>query len=217
MIKKRYKDWVEYYSIKALQSGDLNEISGYNHGMAQITRKGLKDTIETAKEFLALKKKDTLLDVGCGAGLFTIHLLDYVDIIVGIDASSEMIKRASTTNRFIKITALADQLPFPDQSFNKVFCHSIFQYFPNYKYAARVIAEMLRVIKPGGRCLIMDIPDIAKREDYMGVKTQDSHNLKRIFYSREWFINLLPNAEIFERKIREYKNSKFRFNLLLRK
>lgn len=217
MIKKRYKNWIEYYSIKALQSGDLKEVSGYNHGMAQITPKGLKDIINTARKFLALKADDVLLDVGCGAGLFTIHLINYVDIIVGIDASFEMIKRAPSESRFIKITASADQLPFPDKSFNKIFCHSIFQYFPNRQYATKAVSEMLRVLKPKGKCLIMDIPDATKKKAYIATKVHDSHNLKRIFYLKEWFTNTGYNVKIFERTIQDYGNSKFRFNVLIRK
>lgn len=217
MNKKIYKDWIEYYNVKGSKGGNLKKVSGYNHGLAQITREGLKDVIDTAKKSLALESSDVLLDVGCGAGLFTVQLIDDVDIVLGIDASSEMIGRANRESKFVKVIASADQLPFPDRSFNKIFCHSIFQYFPNHRYAAKVITEMLRVIKPNGRCLIMDIPDIAKKKEYMKVKIHDSHNLKRIFYKKEWFADLIPNVKIFEHRIRDYGNAQFRFNVLIRK
>lgn len=60
-------------------------------------------------------------------------------------------------------------------------------------------------------------PDIDKKELYLKVKVPDTHNLKRIFYNRAWFIDLVPNARIFERKIPNYKNSQFRFNVLIQK
>lgn len=220
MSKKRYKDWIEYYNDKGLMNGSLKEVSGYSHGLAQITQKGLKDIIDTARNLLSLKTTDILLDVGCGAGLLTDQLVNYAGIIVGIDASSKMLGRASKESKFIRVIALADCLPFPNRSFDKIFCHSIFQYFPNHQYAAKVVTEMLRVMKPGGRCLIMDIPDIAKEKAYTKIKTRDSHNLKRIFYSKEWFTRftrLVSNAEIFEQRIQDYGNSQFRFNVLIRK
>lgn len=65
MTKKRYKDWIEYYRIKGLKSGNLVEVSGYSHGLAQLTRRGFKDITDTARNFLALKTTDVLLDVGC--------------------------------------------------------------------------------------------------------------------------------------------------------
>lgn len=217
MNKKRYKDWIEYYNVKGLADGSLKEVSGYYHGLAQITQNGLKDIITIAKNSLVLKTNDILLDVGCGAGLFTDKLVNHVGVTVGIDASSKMLERANKESRFIKVEALADHLPFPNESFNKIFCHSIFQYFPNHRYAAEVVAEMLRVTKPGGRCLIMDIPDISKKKEYIKAKIHDSHNLKRIFYSKEWFAHLVPDAEIFEQKIQDYGNSQFRFDVLIRK
>lgn len=217
MNKKRYKDWIEYYNVKGLADGSLKEVSGYYHGLAQITQNGLKDIITIAKNSLALKTTDILLDVGCGAGLFTDKLVNHVGITVGIDASSKMLERAKKESKFIKVEALADHLPFPNKSFNKIFCHSIFQYFPNHRYAAKAVAEMLRVMKPGGRCLIMDIPDITKKKEYIKAKIHDSHNLKRIFYSKTWFIHLVLNAEIFEQRIQDYGNSRFRFNVLILK
>lgn len=110
-----------------------------------------------------------------------------------------------------------DCLPFPNGSFDKIFCHSIFQYFPNHQYAAKVVVEMLRVMKPGGKCLIMDIPDIAKKKEYIKAKINDSHNLKRTFYNKEWFMRLVSDAEIFEQRIQDYGNSHFRFNVLIQK
>lgn len=217
MNRKRYKDWIEYYNAKGLIDGSLKEVSGYSHELAQITQSGLKEIISIARNFLALKTNDTLLDVGCGAGLLTDQLVNHSDVTVGVDASPEMLRRARKESKFIKVIALADHLPFPDESFDKIFCHSIFQYFPNHQYATKVVTEMIRVMKPGGRCLIMDIPDIAKEKAYTKVKTRDSHNLKRIFYSKEWFARLVSNAEIFEQKIQDYGNSQFRFDVLIRR
>lgn len=153
----------------------------------------------------------------CGTGLITIQLIDDVGVIVGIDANSEMLGHASKESKFIKVIALANHLPFSEGSFNKIFCHSIFQYFPSHRYATKVITEMLRVMKPGGRCLIMDIPDISKKKEYNEAKIYDAHGLKRIFYSKEWFMRLVSDAEVFERRIRDYGNSQFRFNVLIRR
>ena len=215
MSKKLYKDWVEYYRIRGLKGGDIKEVSGYAHGLAQLTTRGLKSIAKVARESLGLNPRDVLLDVGCGAGLLTDKLVDKVDIVVGIDANSEMIGNAGKESRFVKVVAMADCLPFPDESFDKIFCHSVFQYFPNYKYAAKVITEMLRVLRGGGRCLIMDIPDIDKKELYFSIKIPEGHNLKRIFYSKTWFTNLIPGSKIFERRIPDYKNSQFRFDVLI--
>lgn len=215
--KLYYKDWVEYYRIRGLKKGEIKEVSGYAHGLAQLTERGLKSITKVTRTSLSLNPNDTLLDVGCGAGLLTDKLANFVDVTVGTDANSEMIGNASKNSKFIKVIAMADYLPFPDESFDKIFCHSVFQYFPDYKYASKVIKEMLRVLRSRGKCLIMDVPDIEKKELYLKAKVPDTHNLRRLFYKKAWFIDLVSNARIFERKIPNYKNSQFRFNVLIQK
>lgn len=215
MSQEVYKDWIEYYRAKGIKGGNLREVSGYIHGLAQITEVGLEDITNTAKTVLGLNSADRLLDIGCGAGLITQELVGSVGVLVGLDASHEMLMCSTQDCRFDRVQAMADSLPFNVGSFNKVFCHSIFQYFPNHQYAAKVIAEMLRVMQPGGRCLIMDIPDISKKEDYIRVKTSDSNNLQRIFYDKELLRSLAPNVSVFEREITDYGNSRFRFNVLI--
>lgn len=216
-MNRRYKDWVEYYQVKGLRGGDIKEVSGYEHGLAQLTKRGLASIINIARVTLNLNSTDILLDLGCGAGLLTVYLIDQVDIIVGVDASMEMLNNADKDSRLIKVQAMADCLPFPDNSFDKIFCHSIFQYFPDYQYAAKAIAEILRVLRPGGKCLIMDIPDLDKKKEYIKVKKSDTHNLERTYYTKKWLTDLIPSADIFERRILDYKNSHFRFNLLMQK
>lgn len=217
MSKKIYKDWVEYYQARGLKGGDIKEVSGYAHGLAQLTERGMKSIIKVAKTSLDLNSSDILLDVGCGAGLLTDKLVKEVDIAIGIDASSGMIGNVDKESKFVKVIAMADCLPFPDKSFDKIFCHSVFQYFSNYKCAAKVIVEMLRVLRSGGKCLIMDVPDIDEKKPYFRVKVPDLHNLKRRFYNKTWFVDLVPKARIFKQIIPDYKNSQFRFNVLIQK
>lgn len=217
MSKESYQDWVEYYRIQATKGGNLRQVSGYTHGLAQLTEKGLRDITDTANNFLDLKSTDRLLDLGCGAGLLTQHLVDKVGGLVGLDANREMMIHAAGEREFVRVEAMADHLPFRNAIFDKIFCHSIFQYFPDYFYAAAVIAEMRRVLRPGGRGLIMDIPDLAKKEAYMSVKTPDTHTLERLFYTKEWFSEVVPDAHIFERTITDYGNSHFRFDALIQR
>lgn len=214
MTDERYKDWVEYYHVKGLEGGDLKQVSGYTHGLAQLTRNGLEDIIGTARSSLSLKASDRLLDVGCGAGLLTQYLVSEVGSVVGLDASWGMLAHGRN-NRFDLVEASADHLPFSSGAVNKIFCHSIFQYFPNYQYAFRVIQEMQRVLVPEGRALIMDIPDIAKKDAYLRVKAPDTHNLERIYYSKEWFTNFGSNIRVFEQPISDYGNSQYRFNVVI--
>ena len=55
-------------------------------------------------------------------------------------------------------------LPFPDAVFDAAFSYGVFLYFPDTAYASAVLREMLRVVRPGGPILIMDVPDASRRE-----------------------------------------------------
>lgn len=215
MSNERYKDWVEYYYVKGSTGGELKQISGYTHGLAQLTENGLKDIIDTAKSKLSLKDTDRLLDVGCGVGLLTQYLAVEVGNVVGLDVNRGMLAHGTGNGKFDLVEASADNLPFSNSGVNKIFCHSIFQYFPDYRYALLVIQEMRRVLVQGGRALVMDIPDIDKKDTYLKVKTPDTHNLERTYYSKEWFTNLGSDIEVFEQPISDYGNSQYRFNVVI--
>lgn len=214
MSPEHFKDWLDYYRQKGLSNQDLITMSGYDHPLAQLTQKGLEDLTSQISNFLQIQPEDRLLDVGCGAGIITSRLNSRVISITGVDANHEMIKHAPNSIR--KVVGSADNLPFTDCSFNKILCHSIFQYFPDLDYSETVLKEFKRVAKTPGGILIMDVPDIDKREDYLKTKGFDSSNLSRIFYSKSWFSNILPHAQIFDHSVVDYENSKYRFNVLIR-
>lgn len=211
---EQYQSWVDYYNIRGQRGGDLKVVSGYSHGLAQLTEEGLEDINNMAREFLVPTQNDRWLDLGCGVGLHTQDLTKQVGIVVGLDASRDMMLNATTAS-YDRVEAMADRLPFQRGIFDGVFCFSILQYFPDLEYAARVVSEIKRVMRPGSRALIMDIPDIAKKPAYLEVKMPDSHNLERLFYSQDWFRSLDPNIQVFERSIRGYGNADFRFSIVL--
>jgi len=99
---------------------------------------------------------ETLLDVGCGTG-FLIDLMakHRPARYTGLDLSPEMIRMAE--GKQIEGAAFtvgsADRLPFPDRSFDIVTCSQSFHHYP---YPDKAMAEVLRVLKPGGLYILSD-------------------------------------------------------------
>ena len=96
----------------------------------------------------------SLLDIGCGSGLYFPPLAGAADRIVGIDFSPEMIKAA---NRLVEEKELdnielfvgsAEELPFPDGSFDGVLGIDVLHHIPDLHKA---MTEVRRVLRPGGR------------------------------------------------------------------
>jgi len=110
-----------------------------------------------------IKAGDQVLDVGCGSGRLTLAAQQWVGEngeAVGIDPSPEMIevarqnaKRAGSKVKFE--LGVAESLPFPDVSFDVVLNQLMLHHLPE-DLKQRALAEMRRVLKPGGVCLIVD-------------------------------------------------------------
>ena len=98
-----------------------------------------------------------LLDVGSGTGTLSLAALQrWPDARVdAIDASGEMVAATRATartapgaaRRFEAVTAFADELPFPDDTFDAVMSSFVLQLVPN---RFRALREIRRVLRPGG-------------------------------------------------------------------
>jgi ubiquinone/menaquinone biosynthesis C-methylase UbiE len=102
-----------------------------------------------------------LLDVACGTGRFLTFIKDnYPRLpVVGLDLSRPYLEKASVClapwSWAHLIEAAAEQLPFADRSFALVTCVYLFHELPR-KVRFRVASEMARVLRPGGRLILVD-------------------------------------------------------------
>jgi ubiquinone biosynthesis O-methyltransferase len=100
-----------------------------------------------------------VLDVGCGDGEFAVELEKRGAIVVGIDASAEMIEaaksRSKSQNADIDFqVAMAEHLPFPAGDFDVVTAITILCFVDD---AAPLFQEIARVLRPGGRLVIGEL------------------------------------------------------------
>lgn len=115
-------------------------------------------TIEEAR----IKPGDSVLDVGCGTGEITLRAKARAKEgkVYGIDPAPEMIAvaRKKAARRGLEIdfrVGVIETLPFPDSSIDVVTSSLMMHHLPD-DLKARGIAEIYRVLKPGGRLLIAD-------------------------------------------------------------
>lgn len=100
---------------------------------------------------------DRVLDVGCGNGAY----LALVPRAIGVDLSPGMLTttRARVTNPLA--CADAQELPFPDASFDTVLVPHMLYHVPDREQAAR---ELRRVLRPGGTCVAVTNSERAHHE-----------------------------------------------------
>jgi SAM-dependent methyltransferase len=103
---------------------------------------------------------DSVLDVACGPGVTTCDLAAVAGHATGIDVTPAMIEQAKELQRSKRLTNVAwhvdavPPLPFHDESFSLVFTRYSFHHFPD---PAAVLKEMVRVCKPAGRVVVVDV------------------------------------------------------------
>ena len=110
----------------------------------------------------SIHQGEVVLDIGCGTGVDTLIAATLVGDkgkVVGIDMYPEMLQRAEKNlreTRFNNITfhqASAEDLPFPDDSFDVVISNGVFNLIPD-KFKA--LKEVFRVLRPKGRLMMAD-------------------------------------------------------------
>src|SRR5437870_13108125 len=93
--------------------------------------------------------KMSILDVGCGPGYVSAAAAERGAIPIGLDFSEEMIAIAKKKFPGVEFQhGDAQNLPFPDNSFDRVVANFALLHLANPE---RAIAEAARVLKPGGR------------------------------------------------------------------
>ncbi|MEX0683713.1 MAG: methyltransferase domain-containing protein [Dehalococcoidia bacterium] len=122
-----------------------------------------KATIKAAR----LQPGESVLDVGCGTGDLTLRAARKVGAearVAGIDASPDMIgvanRKAAAKGRKIDFRlAPIEDLPFADSEFDVALSSFMLHHLPD-DLKVRGLAEVCRVLKPGGRLIAVDIkPD----------------------------------------------------------
>jgi SAM-dependent methyltransferase len=96
-----------------------------------------------------------VLEVGCGAGTDLVRFARGGAQVAGVDIAASAIELARANFAQQKLdadlrVADAEQLPFPDDSFDLVYAHGVLQYTSNPRALA---AECRRVLRPGGEAI----------------------------------------------------------------
>ena len=148
----------------------------------------LKEINEQSYALMELENARRALDVGCGPGLDLSPIaalmppdgkVTGLDLSVGMLAkAAEFVKNAGMSERVNLVQGSAIKLPFPDEYFDAVRAMRLYQVLPQDTCPPdRVFAEQVRVLRKGGRLVLVDMdwstasvdfPDLALERRLVG-------------------------------------------------
>jgi ubiquinone/menaquinone biosynthesis C-methylase UbiE len=164
-----------------------------------------KNTAKDMAEFCRLAGRiaglltvgSAVLEVAPGPGFLSVELAKHSLAVTGLDISKTFVelarKNAEKSGVHVRFEqGNASQMPFADQSFDFLVCRAAFK---NFADPIGALKDMHRVVKPGGRGLIIDLrrdaslADVAKYVDGLDMSFPN-----RLFMKLTFRYMLLPRA-----------------------
>lgn len=186
------------------------------------------NTAEMMKEYVDLAQRNSaqlaegsaVLEVAPGPGYFCIELARRGSYsITGLDISHSMVKLATkkAAEAGVQVSfqqGSASNMPFPAASFDFLLCRAAFK---NFAKPVEALKEMHRVLKPGGRAVVVDLKrnaspeEISKGIDEMGLSWFNRILTKLAFkgmliksaYTRAEFEQMIAQAKFSDVRIEE--------------
>jgi len=197
--KKRWENWISQHPdlFTSVQRGqDWNQLEI-----------GVNDVVEK----LSLQKGETVLDAGCGSGIFLSEIIKKVQVFgKGVDSSTSHIRSAKESFPQIHfLIARVETLPFKSSSFDKILSYSVLHYLNDWKKA---LDEFLRISKTRGKILIGDIPSTRHRhrmywDSFIGLLSSIK-NLKKLREKWSYIEEAIPWNWLDLDQIKEYVEKK---------
>lgn len=106
--------------------------------------------LELMRRFARFEAARVLVD-GCGIGMYVEALQAFAPEVHGLDIEESYLREARRRGLALLVAAAAEALPYPDGTFDVVLSHEVIEHVADDR---RAVAEMVRVLRPGGRILL---------------------------------------------------------------
>ncbi len=151
---------------KRASGGNFQEIAGRFVFQKRAEQYLLHDVLHK----LSLSPEDDLLEIGCGAGNLLAPLSFFVKSATGIDHPKLLKKlRSRIPNDNETITLLSGD--FLDakfsKNFSKILICGVVHYLRDEKQLCTFISKAAKLLKPGGKMLIAEIPNLDKKARFL--------------------------------------------------
>jgi 2-polyprenyl-3-methyl-5-hydroxy-6-metoxy-1,4-benzoquinol methylase len=147
-----YPYWVFYARlgiITAMTERDMNK-AALRGEPSYVWRAGQQRRLDMIAKFAGERMQGAVLENGCGVGMYVEKMSALGANVTGLEYDFDRAKDALNVSPNI-LNAAGEFLPLPSSTFDLILSHEVIEHVQNDRSA---IAEMVRVLKVGGRAVI---------------------------------------------------------------
>ncbi|HTP02354.1 MAG TPA: class I SAM-dependent methyltransferase [Anaerolineales bacterium] len=149
-----------------------------------VWRAGQERRLAMILEAAGERVKGSVLENGCGVGMYLERLARRGGIVTGLEYDLERAEEASRHGDRV-VNAAGEHLPFPSGSFDFILSHEVIEHVQDDRQA---VQEMFRVLKPQGRIALF-CPNRGYPFETHGIYWRGKYS-----FGNKPFVNYLPRA-----------------------
>ena len=149
-----------------------------------VWRAGQQRRLEMILNAVGERAQGAVLENGCGVGMYVEHLKQSGGRVFGLEYDFERAAEAGQRSPGI-INSAGEYLPYPAGVFDLILSHEVLEHVAD---DARAVAEMVRVLKPGGRIVIF-VPNRGYPYETHGIYWRGKY-----YFGNKLLVNYLPRA-----------------------
>ena len=155
--------------------------------------------LEMIREAAGERTRGRVLVDGCGLGAYLVRLAPEAGFAVGLDIEAERAMQAHSQGP-LAVVGAGEHLPFAADQFDLLLSHEVLEHVQDDRAA---IAEMVRVLRPGGR-IVLFCPNRGYPFETHGIYWKGKYHFGNIplvnYLPRRWRDRLAPHVEIYTRR-----------------
>jgi SAM-dependent methyltransferase len=164
-----------------------------------VWRAGQQRRLQMILEAAGERIRGQVLENGCGVGMYVEKLAPQAGTVIGLEFDFERTVEAHQNSSHI-LNAAGEGLPFPNDSFDLILSHEVIEHVMDDAVA---VAEMVRVLKPGGR-IVLFCPNRGYPFETHGIYWRGAYKFGNIpfvnWLPRSWRDKLAPHVEVYTRR-----------------
>jgi len=174
---------IEKVIIVAMTERDMSK-AALRGEPSYVWRDGQKRRLNMIGKFAGIRMQGRVLENGCGVGMYVEKMTALGANVTGLEYDFERARDAKANSEKI-VNAAGEFLPLPSGTFDLVLSHEVIEHVQDDRSA---IAEMIRVLKTGGRAVIF-CPNRGYPVETHGIFWKGKY-----YFGNKPFVNYLPRV-----------------------